>query len=79
MARIRRTIKYLFKYKGRPVLYLWTLNGFLAKGYPGLGSKRIDCTGKLKAIILKMKEDFRREFGEELFVIPDRAWEDLDP
>lgn len=71
--------KYLFKYKGRPVLYLWTLNGFLAKGYPGLGSKRIDCTGKLKAIILKMKEDFRREFGEELFVIPDRAWEDLDP
>lgn len=71
--------RYLFKYKGRPVLYLWTLNGFLAKGYPGLGGKRIDCTGKLKAIILKIKEDFRREYGEELFIIPDRSWEDLDP
>ncbi|WP_195655608.1 DUF5010 domain-containing protein [Bacteroides sp. 1001136B_160425_E2] len=71
--------KFLFKYKGRPVLYLWTLNGFLNKKYLGLGNKKIDCTGKLKAIILKMKEDFRREFGDELFVIPDRAWSDLDP
>lgn len=71
--------KFLFKYKGRPVIYLWTLNGFLGQKYPGLGNKKIDCTGKLKAIILKMKADFRREFGEELFVIPDRSWEDLDP
>lgn len=71
--------KFLFKYKGRPVLYLWTLNGFLNKKYLGLGNQKIDCTGKLKAIILKMKEDFRREFGDELFVIPDRAWADLDP
>ena len=75
----RENNKFLFKYKGRPVLYLWTLNGFLGQGYPGLGGKKIDCKGKLKAIILKMKEDFRREFGEELFVIPDRSWEDLDP
>ena len=33
----RENNKFLFKYKGRPVLYLWTLNGFLGQGYPGLG------------------------------------------
>lgn len=69
----------LFKYKGKPVVFLWTLNGFLGQVYPGNDNKRIDCNGKLKAIVLKMKQDFRTAFGEELFVVLDQSWENLDP
>lgn len=57
---------YLFRYNGKPVLYLWSINGFLNVEYAALGGKRISCTGKLKNILEKIREDFKATFGESL-------------
>ena len=70
--------KYLFRYQGRPVLYLWSVNGFLNVDYAALGNKKPDCTGKLKAIIEKLRADFNATFGEDVFICVDKAFCDRD-
>lgn len=69
---------YLFRYNGKPVLYLWSINGFLNVEYAALGGKRISCTGKLKNILEKIREDFKATFGEDLFLCVDKAFFDRD-
>ena len=46
--------KYLLRIDGKPVLFLWSINGFLNVDYAALGNKKIDCKGKLKAILDKI-------------------------
>ncbi len=70
--------KYLFRYNGKPVLYIWSPNGFLNVTYAALGNQRPDCTGKLKAILDKIHADFKAAFGEELFICVDKAFMDRD-
>lgn len=70
--------KYLFRYNGKPVLYIWSPNGFLNVTYSALGNQRPDCTGKLKAILDKIHADFKAAFGEELFICVDKAFMDRD-
>lgn len=67
--------KYLFRYDGKPVLFIWSINGFLNVEY---GGQRPDCTGKLKAILDKIHADFEATFGEKLFICVDKAFRDRD-
>lgn len=71
--------KYLFRYKGKPVLYIWSPNGFLNVDYRALGNKKPDCTGKLKAILDRLHADFKSTFGEDVFICVDGAFRDRDP
>ncbi|MBQ8522016.1 MAG: DUF5010 domain-containing protein [Bacteroides sp.] len=71
--------KYLLRYNGKPVLYLWSINGFLNVNYAALGNQKPDCTGKLKAILEKIRSDFQATFGEDVFFCVDRAFMDRDP
>lgn len=68
--------KYLLRFNGKPVLYIWSINGFLNVEY---GGKRPDCTGRLKAILDKLHADFKSTFNEELFICVDKAFADRDP
>jgi len=67
---------YLFRYDGKPVLFIWSINGFLNQEYDG---KKPDCTGRLKAILDRIHADFEAEFGEKLFICVDKAFRDRDP
>ena len=69
---------YLFRFRGKPVLYLWNVGGFLSCNYVALGNKPIDCTGKLRAVLAKVQEDFKSTFGEELFICADKSFVKLD-
>ena len=70
--------KYLLRIDGKPVLFLWSINGFLNVDYAALGNKKIDCKGKLKAILDKIHADFKTAYGEDLFICADRAFQDRD-
>ncbi len=70
--------KYLLRIDGKPVLFLWSINGFLNVDYAALGNKKIDCKGKLKAILNKIHADFKSAYGEDLFICADRAFQDRD-
>ena len=70
--------KYLFRFNGKPVLYLWSVNGFLNVTYKALGGERPDCTGKLKVILDKIRADFNATFGEDVFICVDKAFSDRD-
>ena len=71
--------QYLFRYKGKPLLYIWSPNGFLNVEYRALGNKKPDCNGRLKAILDKLHADFKSTFGEEVFICVDGAFRDRDP
>lgn len=68
--------KYLLRFDGKPVLFIWSPNGFLNVPYGGVMP---DCTGHLKAILDKIHADFLAEFGEPLFICVDKAFRDRDP
>lgn len=68
--------KFLLRFKGKPVLYLWSPNGFLNVEY---GGKKLDCTGHLKTIFDKLHKDFKETYGEEIFICVDKAFADRDP
>lgn len=68
--------KYLLRFDGKPVLFIWSPNGFLNVEY---GGQQPDCTGHLKAILDKLHADFLAEFGEPLFICVDKAFRDRDP
>ena len=70
--------KYLLRIDGKPVLFLWSINGFLNVDYAALGNKKIDCKGKLKAILDKIHADFKTAYGEDLFICADSAFQDRD-
>ena len=70
--------KYLLRIDGKPVLFLWSINGFLNVDYAALGNKKIDCKGKLKTILNKIHADFKSAYGEDLFICADRAFQDRD-
>ena len=70
--------KYLLRYNGKPVVYMWNINGFLAVTYAALNGERPDCTGKLKAILDKIRADFKTTFGEDVFLCVDKAFLDRD-
>lgn len=70
--------KYLLRMDGKPVLFLWSINGFLNVDYAALGNKKIDCKGKLKAILNKIHADFKSTYGEDLFICADKAFQDRD-
>ncbi len=68
--------KYLLRFQGKPLLYIWSPNGFLNVEY---GGQKPDCTGRLKAILDKLHQDFKDTFGEEVFICVDKAFADRDP
>lgn len=67
--------KYLLRFQGKPVLFIWSPNGFLNVEY---GGAKLDCTGKLKAILDKIHSDFKATYGEEVFICVDKAFSDRD-
>lgn len=67
--------KYLLRFQGKPVLFIWSPNGFLNVEY---GGAKPDCTGKLKAILDKIHSDFKTTYGEEVFICVDKAFSDRD-
>ena len=67
--------KYLLRFQGKPLLFIWSPNGFLNVEY---GGQKPDCTGHLKAIIDKLHQDFKTTFGEDLFICVDKAFGDRD-
>lgn len=70
--------KYLFRFNGKPVLYIWSVNGFLNVTYAALGGQKPNCSGRLKAILDKIRADFNATFGEDLFFCVDKAFMDRD-
>ena len=58
--------KYLLRIDGKPVLFLWSINGFLNVDYAALGNKKIDCKGKLKTILNKIHADFKSAYYKRL-------------
>ncbi len=62
--------KYRFKYNGRPVLYLWSVNNFIDPS----GTVH----GKLSPILKRLRDDFKAEFGADPFIVVDRAFQDRD-
>lgn len=70
--------KYLLRYRGKPVLFLWSINGFLNIPYSALGGNKIDCVGRLKKILEKLRFDFIQTFGEDVFLCVDKSFFDRD-
>lgn len=64
--------KYLLKFQDRPVLFFWSVNNFLDPG------GRDNYSGKLSAILKRLREDFKKEFGVNPFIVVDRAFYDRD-
>jgi hypothetical protein len=64
--------KYLLKFDGRPVLFLWSVNNFLDPA----GENRY--SRKLSPILTRLREDFKKEFGTDFFLVVDRAFNDRD-
>ena len=67
--------KYLLRIDGKPLLVIWSPNGFVNVEYGGV---RPDCTGHLKAVLDKIHQDFLETFGEEVHICVDRAFSDRD-
>jgi hypothetical protein len=64
--------KYLLKFDGRPVLFLWSVNNFLnPAGENGYFKK-------LSPILKRLREDFKKEFKTDVFIVVDRAFNDRD-
>lgn len=69
--------KYLFRYKGRPVLYMWSPGPFLkdmTKDVSKGEDNRQNCDGKLAKIFARIHTEFKKEFGEDVFIIIDKAF-----
>lgn len=64
--------KYLFKYQDRPVIFFWSVNNFLdpagKHNYPG----------KLSKILNRIRDDFKKEFKADPFLVVDKAFYDRD-
>lgn len=60
--------KYWFKFMDRPVVYFWSVNNFLTGEH----------YGELRAIMVKLRNDFKETFGCEPYLIVDRAFLDRD-
>jgi hypothetical protein len=64
--------KYLLKFQGRPVLFLWSVNNFLnPAGENGYFKK-------LSPILKRLREDFKKEFAVDPYIVVDRAFNDRD-
>ncbi len=61
--------QYLLRYNGKPVLYIWNINGFVT------GSN----DGKIKKILNQLHSDFKERYGDELFICADKSFIDRDP
>lgn len=64
--------KYLLKFQDRPVIFFWSVNNFLDPG------GRDNYSGKLSAILNRIREDFKKEFGADPFIVVDKAFYDRD-
>lgn len=60
--------KYWFKFMNRPVIYFWSVNNFIQGEH----------YGELRAIMVKLRNDFKESFGVEPYIIVDRAFLDRD-
>lgn len=67
--------KYLLRIGGKPLLVIWSPNGFVNVPYGGVF---LNCNGKLKAVIDRLHEDFKATYGEEVHICLDRAFYDRD-
>jgi len=64
--------KYLLKFQNRPVIFFWSVNNFLDPG------GKDNYSGKLSRILKRIREDFKKEFGADPFLVVDKAFYDRD-
>lgn len=67
---------YLLRIDGKPLLFVWSPNGFVNYEYDGV---KPVCTKRFKKIFDRIHEDFRERYGEELHICADKAFQDRDP
>lgn len=67
--------RYLLRFRGRPVLFIWNVEDFLLIDYGGVKQ----CyDGKLKAVLQRLRHDFKEAFGEDVFLCVDKAFVERD-
>lgn len=67
--------KYLVRVGGKPLLVIWSPNGFVNVQY---GGQFPDCNLHLKAVIDRLHKDFKDTYGEEVHICVDKAFADRD-
>lgn len=66
--------KYWLRFHGKPVLILWSVNTFVDNKNDGTPINE----GKLSAILNRIRSDFNSTFGEDVFIIADKSFQDRD-
>lgn len=67
--------KYLLRIDGKPLLVIWSPNGFVNVPY---GGAFLNCKTYLKAVLDRLHADFKEAYGEEVHICVDRAFKDRD-